>query len=69
MSKGGLTSDQQLRALLQDVQCVAGSLSSKRPNNKIAAPTIKKPSLAAVEQAKEAIDIGAKNDDADGKKK
>jgi hypothetical protein len=59
MSKGGLTSEQQLRALLQDVQRISGSSSSKAKNNKIAAPMIKKPGVVAVEQAKEAVDTSS----------
>jgi len=59
MSKGGLTSEQQLRALLQDVQRISGSSSSKAKDNKIAAPRIKKPGVVAVEQAKEAVDTSS----------
>merc|ERR1711916_317204 len=53
MSKGGLTTDQQLRALLQDIQHVAGSssnsLSSITSTRKIKPPTIKPPSIKVSE--------------------
>ena len=45
MSKGGLTSEQQLRALLQDVQRVVGqSMTKQLVSSQIAPPQIKKPS-------------------------
>ena len=55
MSKGGLTSEQQLKALLHDVQRVAGTSSSNRKSNQITTAKIKTPSKSAVEQGKQAI--------------
>jgi hypothetical protein len=49
MSKGGLTTEQQLRALLQDVQHVAGTNATSSPNaiprRAIKPPSIKPPSM------------------------
>jgi hypothetical protein len=55
MSKGGLTSEQQLKALLHDVQRVAGTSSFNRKSNQITTAKIKTPSKLAVEQGKEAV--------------
>merc|ERR1712159_172298 len=53
MSKGGLTSEQQLRALLQDVQRVVGqSVAKQLISGKIAPPQLQKPSKEALEEAK-----------------
>merc|ERR1712100_109818 len=53
MSKGGLTSEQQLRALLQDVQRVVGqSVTKQLISGKIAPPQLQKPSKEALEEAK-----------------
>jgi len=53
MSKGGLTTDQQLKALLQDIQHVAGSssnsISGAISTRKIKPPTIKPPSMKVSE--------------------